>query len=232
MITIRRSEDRGHFDHGWLDTRHTFSFAGYMDPAHMGFRTLRVINEDKVDPDRGFGLHPHRDMEIITLVLSGALEHKDSSGGGGVIRPGVVQHMTAGSGVRHSEFNPSETEPVHLLQIWILPDEEGITPGYEQKEFAEDERRGRLRLVASKDGRDGSLEIHQDASIYSTLLSAGDQISHDLAEGRAAWVQVAQGAVTVGGERLDQGDGAALEQETAVEIRAEEDSELLLFDLA
>jgi len=232
MITIRRSEDRGHFDHGWLDTRHTFSFAGYMDPAHMGFRTLRVINEDKVDPDRGFGLHPHRDMEIITVVLSGALEHKDSSGGGGVIRPGVVQHMTAGSGVRHSEFNPSDTEPVHLLQIWILPDEAGITPSYEQKEFAEEGRRGRLRLVASKDGRDGSLQIQQDASMYSTLLSAGDEVSHDLAEGRAVWVQVAQGAVSVGGKRLEQGDGAGLEQETAVEIRAQEDSELLLFDLA
>ncbi len=232
MITIRRSEDRGHFDHGWLDTRHTFSFAGYMDPAHMGFRTLRVINEDKVDPDRGFGLHPHRDMEIITVVLRGALEHKDSSGGGGVIRPGVVQHMTAGSGVRHSEFNPSDTEPVHLLQIWILPDEEGIIPFYEQKEFPEEERRGHLRLVASKDGGDGSLQIHQDASIYSTLLSAGDEVSHDLAEGRAAWVQVAQGTVSVGGKRLEQGDGAGLEEETAVEIRAEEDSELLLFDLA
>ncbi|HZJ02983.1 MAG TPA: pirin family protein [Thermoleophilia bacterium] len=232
MITTRRSQDRGHFDHGWLDTRHTFSFAGYMDPAHMGFRTMRVINEDKVDPDRGFGTHPHRDMEIITVVLRGALEHKDSSGGGGVIRPGVVQHMTAGSGVRHSEFNPSDTEPVHLLQIWILPDEEGITPFYEQKEFPEEERRGHLRLVASKDGRDGSLQIHQDASMYSTMLSAGDEVGHELAGGRAAWVQVAQGAVSVNGERLEQGDGARLEEETAVELRAEEDSELLLFDLA
>src|SRR5512142_137155 len=195
MITVRRSGERGHFDHGWLDTRHTFSFAAYHDPAHMGFRSLRVINEDRVRPGEGFGRHGHRDMEILSYVLSGVLAHRDSSGGGGELRPGEVQRMSAGTGIRHSEFNGSDREPVHFLQIWLLPDRPGHRPSYEQRAFPEAERRGVLRLVASPDGAEGSTVIHQDARVFATLLGPGRTLEHPLAPGRHAWVQVARGAV-------------------------------------
>jgi len=232
MLTLRPDEARGHFDHGWLDTRHTFSFADYHDPRHMGFRQLRVINEDRVKPGRGFGTHAHRDMEIVTYVLDGALEHKDSMGNGSIIRPGDVQRMTAGTGVTHSEYNPSPTDPVHLLQIWILPEREALEPGYEQRTFPAAERRKRLRLVASRDGRDGSVTIHQDADILAALLDAGDEVSHALRPGRHAWVQVARGSVDVNGTALAAGDGAALSNEARVTLRADEPSEVLVFDLA
>jgi redox-sensitive bicupin YhaK (pirin superfamily) len=232
MITIRRAEDRGHFDHGWLETYHSFSFAGYYDPRHMGFRSLRVINEDWVQPGRGFGTHPHRDMEIITYVLEGALEHKDSTGGGGVIRPGEVQYMCAGTGVTHSEFNHSRTEPVHLLQIWIEPAKEGLEPGYDQKTFDRETVRGRLTLIASPDGAEQSLSINQDARVYASVLEKGQQLSHDLAPGRHAWLQVARGRVQVNGQRLAAGDGAAVSDESRLSVTAEEPAELLLFDLA
>src|SRR5581483_6022908 len=197
MITIRKSGDRGHAEHGWLDSRHTFSFADYYDQDQMGFRTLRVINEDRVRPGEGFGTHPHRDMEIVSYVLEGALEHKDSLGTSSVIRPGEVQRMTAGSGVLHSEYNPSQKEPVHFLQIWILPEKKGLRPGYEQKAFPDDQRSNRLRLVASRDGRDGSLTIHQDVDLYSTLLEKGKAVSHALQPGRHAWIQVTRGGLTL-----------------------------------
>jgi quercetin 2,3-dioxygenase len=232
MTSIRRSEDRGHFDHGWLDTRHTFSFADYHDPRFMGFRTLRVINEDRVQPGQGFGTHPHRDMEIISYVLEGALAHEDSMGNGSAIRPGDVQRMTAGTGVLHSEFNHSKDEMVHFLQIWIRPDRQGLQPGYEQKSFPTEEKRGRLRLVASTDGRDGSVAIHQDARLYVTLLGPGEEVSHPLAAGRHAWIQVARGEVDLGGERLRAGDGAAVSGEAGVALRGRRDAEVLLFDLA
>jgi redox-sensitive bicupin YhaK (pirin superfamily) len=190
MIRVRRASERGHFDHGWLDTFHTFSFARYYDPGHMGFRSLRVINEDRVAPGRGFGTHPHEDMEIVTYVLSGALAHRDSLGTGSTIRPGELQRMTAGTGITHSEFNPSDAEPVHLYQIWLLPEREGLEPSYEQRAFPEDERRNRLRLVASPDGQDGSLSIRQDARLYLATLDGGREASHELAPGRHAWVQV------------------------------------------
>src|SRR3954469_23823774 len=189
MIRVRRAGERGHFDHGWLDTYHTFSFAGYYDPRHPGFRALRVINEDRVAPGRGFGTHPHEDMEIVTYVLSGALAHKDSLGTGSTIRPGELQRMTAGTGISHSEFNPSQTEPVHLYQIWLLPEREGLEPSYEQRAFSDDETRGRLRLVAARDGRDGALTIHQDAELYLGTLDEGRRISHPLRPGRHAWLQ-------------------------------------------
>ena len=232
MITVRRAEDRGHFDHGWLDTRHTFSFAGYHDEAHMGFRALRVINEDRVKPGEGFGTHGHRDMEILSFVLSGALAHRDSTGGQGILRPGEVQRMTAGTGVTHSEFNGSRDEPVHFLQIWIRPDRGGHAPSHEQRSFPEAERRGRLRLVASPDAADGSLLVHQDARVLATVLAKGEEVRHPLAPGRHAWVQVARGALTVNGVPLQAGDGAAVSGEPAVELAATADSELLLFDLA
>ena len=234
MITVRRSQDRGHYDHGWLDTRHTFSFAEYHDPRHMGFRVLRVINEDRVRPGQGFGTHPHRDMEIVSYVLSGALEHRDSMGNGSTIRPGEVQRMSAGTGVLHSEFNPSASEPVHFLQIWILPDRPGHPPSYEQKLFPEAERKGTLRLVAAPDAADGSLTIHQDARVYAALLGNGEAVRHALAPGRHAWVQVARGEVTVNGRALRAGDGAALsgEPEVAIEGRGAAGGEVLLFDLA
>jgi redox-sensitive bicupin YhaK (pirin superfamily) len=230
MITIRKAAERGHFDFGWLDTYHTFSFGDYYDPEFMGFRSLRVINEDRVAPRTGFPTHGHRDMEIITYVLEGALEHRDSIGNGSVIRPGEVQRMTAGTGVTHSEANSSE-DPVHLLQIWILPNARGLKPGYEQKTFTDDEKRDRLRLVASADGRDGSVTINQDASIYASVLAAGREVIHQLAPNRNAWVQVARGRIEINGNDLNQSDGAAISGETAIAIAASEPAELLLFDL-
>jgi len=231
MIVIRKAEERGHFDYGWLDTAHTFSFNTYLDPAQMGFRTLRVINEDRVQPGEGFGMHGHRDMEIVTVVLEGALEHKDSLGSGSVIRPGTVQRMTAGRGIRHSEFNPSGTDPVHLYQIWILPEAEGLTPGYEERSFDPADQRGRLRLVASRDGADGSLTIRQDVRLYQASLRPGESATHPLAPGRHSWVQLLRGGVRVNGEALKQGDGAALSGEPAVTVEGDGGGEILLFDL-
>lgn len=231
MITTRPSSQRGHFDFGWLDTFHSFSFGDYHDPDHMGFSALRVINEDTVAPGQGFPEHPHRDMEIITVVLSGALRHKDSSGGGGVIRPGDVQRMSAGRGVFHSEFNDSPDQPVHLLQIWIRPKVRGVEPRYGQTHFPQSERRDALRVVVSPDGRDGSLPIHQDASMYLSLLSKGRSLRHEFGPGRKGWLQVATGAVTLGGETLRAGDGAAIQDEASITIAAAEESQFLLFDL-
>jgi len=232
VIQVRRSEDRGHADHGWLDTRHTFSFADYDDPRYRGFRDLRVINEDHVAPGAGFPTHGHRDMEILTYVLSGAVEHRDSLGSRAVVRPGEVQRMTAGRGVMHSELNPSRDEPLHLLQIWILPEGAGLEPGYEQRAFPIDAERGRLTLVASHDGRDGSLTIHQDASVYAGALGAGDRVVHRIAPGRHAWLQVARGGVEVSGHALAAGDGLAASEEKELAIAAGGDAEVLLFDLA
>ena len=232
MITVRPSEDRGHTQIGWLDSRHSFSFDQYFDPAHTSFRSLRVINEDWVAPGAGFPMHPHRDMEIITYILDGALEHKDSMGNGSVIRRGDVQRMSAGKGVLHSEFNPSPTDPVHLLQIWIEPNVTGIRPSYEEKRFAAEQRQGRLRLVASPDGRDSSVMIHQDTCVYATLLDAGDAVTHQLAPGRKAYVHVARGAVEVNGERLTGGDGAKIGAESKITFAKAEGAEILLFDLA
>jgi len=230
MITIRKASERGHFNHGWLDTYHTFSFADYYDPEHMGFRSLRVINDDRVAAGNGFGSHPHRDMEIITYVLSGALAHKDSMGTGSIIKPGEVQRMSAGTGVVHSEKNPSATDEVHLLQIWILPERRGIKPEYEQKAFSVDERTGNLRVVASPDGREGSVTIHQDVSLYATILKEGQSVTHTFSPQRAGWIQVAKGSVEVNGQKLEAGDGAAIEDEKSVTI-AGRDGEVLLFDL-
>ncbi|HEX8636043.1 MAG TPA: pirin family protein [Pyrinomonadaceae bacterium] len=231
MIYVRKAAARGHFNFGWLDTYHTFSFGEYYDPRNMGFRALRVINEDYVRAGHGFPTHPHRDMEIITYVLQGALEHKDSMGNGTVIVPGEVQRMSAGTGVRHSEKNSSAEEDVHLLQIWIIPREEGLPPGYEQKMFEADEKRGRLRLIASADGRDGSVTIHQDAELYAALLDTGQEVTHRLLPGRHAWAQVARGAVELNGQLLQQGDGAAVSDEEQLLIAGREASEVLLFDL-
>lgn len=232
MITIRRSNERGHFDHGWLNTYHTFSFDQYYDPRYMGFRNLRVINEDFVAGGRGFPKHGHRDMEIITYILEGALKHEDSMGNGSVIRPGDVQRMTAGTGVRHSEENASPTERVHLLQIWILPNTVGLEPSYEQKAFTEDERRDQLRLIASEEGREDTVQVHQDVSLFASILPAGAEVERAMNEQRYAWIQVARGAVNVNGERADQGDGVVVIGESSLRIRAEEDAEILLFDLA
>ena len=232
MISIRRSADRGHADHGWLDTYHTFSFADYYDPRHMGWGPLRVINEDRVAPGEGFPPHAHRDMEIVTYVLSGALEHKDSLGTGSVIRPGDVQRMSAGTGVRHSEYNPSATEPVHLLQIWIEPARRGIAPGYEQRTIAAAETRGRLRVIATPDGREGSVTLQQDALVYAAVLHADERVTHTLRAGRRAWVQVARGALTLNGQPLAQGDGAGVQGEREIVVVATESAEILLFDLA
>ncbi len=231
MITIRPRGQRGRTALHWLESAHTFSFGDYYDPAHQGFRALRVINEDLVAPGTGFGMHPHRDMEIVTYVLSGSLQHRDSLGTGSVIRPGEVQRMTAGTGILHSEHNPSPSEPVHLLQIWLLPERRGLKPSYEQKAFPESERQGRLRLVASREGRDGSVTIHQDVKLFVGLLDAGERVRNELGAGRHAWVQVARGAVTVNGQKLQAGDGAALADEPAVELSAQAPSELLLFDM-
>ena len=232
MINIRRAEDRGHADHGWLNTYHTFSFADYYDHAHMGFRALRVINDDVVAPGRGFGTHPHRDMEIVTYVLEGALAHEDSMGNASTIVPGEVQRMSAGTGVLHSEFNHSRTDRVHLLQIWLLPDRTGIAPSYEQTLFPDEEKRGRLRLVASPDGADGSVMIHQDARLYATLLAPGEEVSHPLAPGRHAWVHVARGKASLNGQPLEAGDGAAVSAEEQLTLRGDGHAEVLLFDLA
>ena len=232
MITRRGSDERGHFDHGWLDTHHTFSFADYRDPRHMGFRHLRVINDDRVRGGHGFPPHPHRDMEIITYVLEGALQHKDSMGNGSVIRPGDVQRMTAGTGVVHSEFNPSKTDLVHLLQIWILPRERELPPAYEQKTFEDAELRDVLRVIAAPDGREGAVTIHQDVTLYASRLSPGVKVEHRFAPGRSGWLHLARGAAELNGTPLTAGDGAAVSDERAVTIAATEPSEILLFDLA
>src|SRR5436190_15809541 len=213
MMQVRKAGERGHFDHGWLDTYHSFSFAGYHDPRHMGFRALRVMNEDRVAPGQGFGTHPHRDMEIVTYVLSGALEHKDSMGNGEVLRAGEFQRMSAGTGITHSEFNPSATEPVHLYQIWLFPEKKGIEPSYEQKRFPDDERHNRLRLVASRDAAEGSLLIHQDTRVFLSRVDTGNEVRHELAEGRYAWLQVLRGSVSLNGNDLHAGDGAAVSDE-------------------
>jgi quercetin 2,3-dioxygenase len=232
MITKRPAGERGSTRTDWLDSRHTFSFNRYYDPRCVGFGDLLVINEDTVAPAGGFGTHGHRDMEIITYVVSGALEHRDSSGGSGILRPGEVQRMSAGTGVRHSEFNHSQSEPVHFLQIWITPESEGIEPGYEQREFAEDERRGRLRVVASRGGRDGSVTIHQDAEVYAASLGEGEELTHEPRAGGRAWVQVIKGGLELNGVGLRAGDGAAVSDEPRLVLRAVEPSEILLFDLA
>ena len=232
MVTVRKSEERGHANHGWLDTYHTFSFADYHDPREMGFGALRVINDDKVQPGQGFGTHGHRDMEIITYILEGALEHKDSMGNGSVIRVGDVQRMSAGTGVRHSEFNPSQEERVHLLQIWIEPDVTGIAPSYEETNIPAVEKKGRLRLIASPDGREGSVTIHQDAFVYASVLDGKDAVSHQLAPGRRAYIHVARGTVEVNGTPLKGGDGAKIAGESEINLGKAAQAEVLLFDLA
>jgi redox-sensitive bicupin YhaK (pirin superfamily) len=231
MITKRPALERGGGNHGWLDTRHTFSFSDYHDPAHVGFRALRVINEDRVKPGQGFGMHGHRDMEIISYVLEGELGHKDSLGHGSVLRPGEFQCMTAGTGIRHSEFNPSASEPVHFYQIWILPDRPGHVPSYDQKSFPEAERLGGPRLVASVGGRDGSLNIHQDADVFVCSLTAGQHMAHSLRSGRFAWLQVVRGAVQLNEVALAAGDGAAVSDEDSLNVSAAGSAEMLLFDL-
>ena len=231
MIMIRKGTDRGHANHGWLDARHTFSFANYHHPDHMGYRALRVINEDVIAPGAGFPPHSHQDMEIITYILDGAIAHKDSTGGGGVIKPGEVQYMCAGAGVTHSEFNASKTDPLHLYQIWLLPNAIGLEAGYAQKAFG-DERNGIFRLVASPDGRDGSLKINQDTALYASVLSEGDEIEHPLRADRFGWLQVARGGVEIGGAIMQAGDGAKIEKEEALRMKALAPSELLFFDLA
>ena len=234
MITIRPAAERGHVNHGWLDTYHTFSFADYWDPRNMSFGPLRVINEDRVAPAMGFPTHPHRDMEILTYVLEGELSHKDSMGNGSTMRPGEVQRMSAGTGVRHSEFNSSETEALHLLQIWIIPDSDGFPPSYEQKDFPTAEKLNRLRLVASPDGADGSVTIHQDARVLASVLEEGKSVAYSPAQERKVWIQVARGSVLVNGKEMKQGDGARVEQEAALDISgaSETPAEILLFDMA
>lgn len=232
MIQIRKANDRGHADHGWLNAYHTFSFASYRDPRFMGFRALRVMNEDRVAPGQGFGTHPHQDMEIVTYVLEGALEHRDSMGNGEVLRPGEFQRMSAGTGITHSEFNPSATEPVHLYQIWLYPEKRGIEPSYEQKRFPAAEQTNELRLVASPTGADGSLQIHQDAQIFLSQLTKGNEVVHQLQPNRHAWLQVLRGAVELNGRELQTSDGAAVSEITTLAIRASDDAEVMLFDLA
>ena len=232
MIRTRKAADRGHANHGWLDTRYTFSFADYFDPAQMGFRALRVINEDRVQPGRGFGTHGHRDMEIVTCVLEGSLQHRDSLGTGSVIRPGELQRITAGTGVLHSEFNPSASEPVHLYQIWLLPERKGLEPSYEQRAFPETEKRGRWQLVASRGGRAGSLTVHQGVDLSLASLDAGAGLAYELRPGRHAWLQVMRGAVELNGQLLAAGDGAAVSDERGLALRAAGPSEVMLFDLA
>ena len=232
MITIRKAQDRGAANHGWLDTKHSFSFANYYDPAHMGFGPLRVINEDRVIPGGGFPTHGHEDMEIISYVINGALEHSDSMGNGSVIRPGDIQRMTAGTGVRHSEYNGSEDTPVHFLQIWILPEKEGLNPGYEQATFGTDEKFGKLRLVASRDGREGSLILHQSVDLYASLLSAGDSLKHTLKGKTPAWIQIIKGSLSINGVLLSAGDGAGIVEEAEICIAATDDAEFLLFDFS
>lgn len=232
MIFVRKSKDRGVGRHGWLTTHHTFSFANYYDPRFMGFRALRVINEDTVAPARGFGAHQHDNMEIVSIVMEGALAHRDSTGGQGVLCRAEVQRMTAGTGVVHSEFNASETEPVHFFQIWILPEREGLKPGYEQKLIPDEERRGTLRLLVAPGGGDGALNIHQDVRLYGSIFDDGQHVDHPLASGRGAWLQVARGSVDLNGTTLEQGDGAAVEEESSLAITAKGGAEILLFDLA
>ena len=232
QMAIRRADARGAANFGWLDSRHSFSFGQYFDPDHMGFGPLRVINEDRVAPGGGFPTHPHRDMEIISYVLEGALAHKDSLGTGSIITPGDVQRMSAGTGVRHSEYNASETEPVHFLQIWIIPDRDGLAPSYEQKRFEPQEKRGRLRLIASRDARDGAIAIHRDVDLYATLLSPGESVTHRPVTGRAAWVQLTRGEIALNGESLFAGDGAAISDAAELRLDARNDAEALLFDMA
>jgi len=231
MITLRRSTERGHADHGWLNSYHSFSFASYQDADHMGFGPLRVINEDRVAPGQGFGTHGHCDMEIISYVLQGALAHRDSMGNGSVLRPGFVQRMSAGKGVSHSEFNDSPDDMVHFLQIWIEPNVLGIAPGYEETQFSDEEKRGKLRLIASADGRDGSVKIHQDASVYASLMNGDDRLSHPLAAGRQSYLHVVRGSVVVNGQALTAGDAAKVTGEASIELAQAKDAELLLFDL-
>jgi redox-sensitive bicupin YhaK (pirin superfamily) len=231
MITQRKAHERGHAQHGWLESYHTFSFADYYDPHHMGFRALRVINEDRVQPGKGFGTHPHRDMEIISYVLEGALEHKDSLGTGSVIAPGEVQRMSAGTGVTHSEFNPSKVEPVYVLQIWILPERAGLPPSYEQRAFPIEEKQGKFRLVASRTGREGSATIHQEVDLYRSLLAPGEVVTHRLGAGRHAWVQVARGTITLNDTALAAGDGAVVSDDTRLIVTAKDQAEVLVFDL-
>ena len=230
-MNVRRSHQRGHANHGWLDSHHTFSFANYYDPEHMGFRDLRVINDDRVRGGQGFGTHPHRDMEIISYVVEGELEHRDSMGNGSVIRPGDVQRMRAGTGVTHSEYNHSQSNTLRFLQIWVLPEERGLEPGYEQKFFG-DERRGKLRLVASPDGAEGSVQIAQDAKMYASVLADGERVVHTLTVGRHAWLQVVRGNVTVNGVELAEGDGVSFDETTAISVTSAGESELILLDLA
>ena len=232
MIAIRKSNDRGHANHGWLDTHFTFSFGDYYDPEHVHFRTLRVMNDDRIAGGGGFPTHPHRDMEIMTSVLDGALAHKDSMGNGSVIRPGDVQYMSAGTGVAHSEFNASDRETVHMYQIWMFPDQKNYAPTYDQKHFSAEDKRAKLRLVASPDGRDGSVKIRQDNQLYASVLAPGESVQHDLKSDRHAYVQVARGSVTLNGEQLRTGDGAAISAEKRVELTGVDDAEVLLFDLA
>jgi redox-sensitive bicupin YhaK (pirin superfamily) len=232
MIRIRKSNDRGHADHGWLDSRFTFSFSDYYDPQHVQFRTLRVMNDDRIAGGGGFPTHPHRDMEIVTYVLEGALAHKDSMGNGSVIKPGDVQYMSAGTGVAHSEFNASDSETAHLYQIWMFPDRQGYQPVYDQKHFTDADKRSKLRLVVSPDGRDGSVEIRQDNELYATVLSPGESVEHALKPDRHAYVQVARGSVTLNGQPLDAGDGAAISAEKSLQLTGVNDAEVLLFDLA
>ncbi len=232
MLEVRKSEERGHAQHGWLESRHTFSFAGYHDPRFMGFRSLRVINEDRVQPGKGFDTHAHRDMEILSYVIDGALEHRDSMGHGSVIRPGELQLMRAGTGVTHSEYNPSATEPVHFLQIWIVPDAKGLAPTYDQRAFPEASRRGRLYRIAGPAATGDAVHVHQDVSLYATLLAPGERVRHDLAPGRFGWLQVVRGELEVNGRAAATGDGVALADEAGVELSARSDVEALLFDLA
>ncbi|MBE9010801.1 pirin family protein [Pseudanabaenaceae cyanobacterium LEGE 13415] len=232
MLTVRKSNDRGHADHGWLNSYHTFSFASYYDPAHMGFRKLRVINEDRVAGGGGFAPHSHRDMEIISYVLDGGLEHQDSMGNQSVIRPGEVQRMTAGTGVTHSEYNASKTDTAHFLQIWILPERSNLTPGYEQKFYTPEEKRGQLRLIASQEGRDGSVTVHQDLNLYATVLGNEEKVTYPITPERHLWVQIARGTAIVNGETLSAGDAAAIENESTLELIGQEDAEILVFDLA
>ena len=233
MLELRKADDRGHADHGWLDSKHTFSFGEYHDPAHMGFGPLRVINDDRVAGGGGFPTHTHADMEIVTYVLEGALEHKDSLGTGSVIRPGDVQLMSAGTGIRHSEFNASKTEPVHFLQIWVLPEKRGLAPSYEQKTIPAPQKRGKLRRIASRDGRDGAVTIHQNVEIFATQLGSGEGVTHKLPSGRAAWLHVASGNATINGAAVNAGDGVAVSHESEIKIAGgSEAAEILLFDVA
>jgi len=232
MLRVRKASERGHADHGWLNSYHTFSFANYYDPKHMGFRDLQVINEDRVQPSKGFPTHPHRDMEIISYVLEGALEHKDSMGNGSVIRPGEVQRLSAGTGITHSEFNHSGSELVHFLQIWILPNQESVKPSYEQKLFADKEKLNNLQLIASQDGREGSVTIHQDVNLYASIIEQDKEVIYHVPAGRHVWFQVARGSVELNGNHLDSGDGAAISNEDILTISGKQKAEVLVFDLA